>query len=185
MYYKPETGLILNSGMMVLLYGAILTPEQAKELGYLPFIPVDCEPGAFHAKQIVFTGSSYTEVLVATEQTVEATARAEEAVERITTLEAQLADLTAQLLAANLIAPLITESAPVDPAPVEPEAPTEPEPSAPVASEPQAVEPEWSAMTKAEIATYCQDTFGETLDTSKLKDELIARAHELWLIANS
>jgi hypothetical protein len=55
----------------------------------------------------------------------------------------------------------------------------------PAAVQPLAVEPNWSAMTKAEIAAYCQDTFGETLDTNQLKDELIARAHELWLIANS
>jgi hypothetical protein len=57
--------------------------------------------------------------------------------------------------------------------------------AAPAVSEPAPVEPEWSAMTKAEIAAYCQDTFGETLDTNQLKDELIARAHELWVIANS
>jgi hypothetical protein len=60
-----------------------------------------------------------------------------------------------------------------------------PAPEPAVTTEAAAVEPDWSAMTKSEIATYCQDTFGETLDTSKLKDELIARAHELWLIANS
>lgn len=55
--------------------------------------------------------------------------------------------------------------------------------AAPAVSEPAPVEPTWSAMTKAEIAAYCQDTFGETLDTSQLKDELIARAHELWVVA--
>jgi hypothetical protein len=56
---------------------------------------------------------------------------------------------------------------------------------APAAAEPPPVEPEWSSMTKADIAAYCQDNFGETLDTNQLKDELIARARELWAIAYS
>ena len=63
--------------------------------------------------------------------------------------------------------------------------PAETVPAEPTAVEPAAVEPNWSSMTKAEIAAYCQDTFGETMDTSQLKDTLIAQAHELWLIANS
>ncbi len=182
MYYNPQTSSVVTPGYMVALYGAMLTPEQAKELGLYPFTPLDCEPGAYHAKQIVFTGSSYTEVLVATEQTVEAAARtadlAQQAWEKVNALEELL-------LAANLIAPLIAESAPVDPAPVEPEAPAEPEPSAPAASEPEAVEPDWSAMTKAQIEAYCLENFGENLDTSQLKDTMIAQAHELWVIAYS
>ena len=52
-------------------------------------------------------------------------------------------------------------------------------------SEPAPVEPTWSAMTKAEIAAYCQDNFGETLDTNQLKDAMIAQAHDLWVIAYS
>jgi hypothetical protein len=55
----------------------------------------------------------------------------------------------------------------------------------PAAVEPVAVEPNWSAMTKAEIAAYCQDNFGETLDTNQLKDAMIAQAHDLWVIAYS
>jgi hypothetical protein len=89
------------------------------------------------------------------------TAALQEALTRIETLEAKMTDLTALV---ELAGDQNTATTTTEPAPVE---------------------PTWSAMTKAEIAAYCQDTFGETLDTSQLKDELIARAHELWVVAYS
>jgi hypothetical protein len=89
--------------------------------------------------------------------------------ETVSAMTARIEALESLLLAKGLMEPLADE----------------PQPTEPALAEPAAVEPTWASMTKAEIAAYCQDTFAETLDTNKLKDELIAKAHELWLIAHS
>jgi hypothetical protein len=89
--------------------------------------------------------------------------------ETVSAMTARIEALESLLVAKGLMEPLADE----------------PQPTEPALADPVAVEPAWSAMTKAEIAAYCQDAFGETLDTHKLKDELIAKAHELWLIAYS
>jgi hypothetical protein len=90
MYYNPQTSSVLTPGYMVALYGAMLTPEQAKDLGLYPFTPLECEVSSAFAKRIVFTGSAYEEVLVALPAAVEAVATADAALARVAALEALL-----------------------------------------------------------------------------------------------
>jgi hypothetical protein len=108
-YYNSDAGTVLNAASMLGLYGTQLSEEQLKELGYLLFTPLECEAGPAFTKRIVFTGSAYEEVLVATPEAVEAVATADAAMERVKALEARL-------VAAKLI-----EAAPAPGSPTEPD----------------------------------------------------------------
>ena len=57
------------------------------------------------------------------------------------------------------------------------------EPVKAIEEKPLAAEPNWFDMRKAEIVAYCEHEFGETLDRSKTKINLVEEASLLWEMA--